>query len=139
MRRLVIRLAILLVVLWCAVFAPTGRAEQARANLDTDIAFFYKQPSPERVAQILTNFNKSTLVEKPSAHPPMIGFLAAASQKYPNDIDKMIPADETRLNSDSMTCRSCLRSSATSRIASLLDAALGMSSFRRATSTGLVR
>ena len=70
---------------------PTASAEETTTVSDADITFFYKNPSPERVARLIVSFNTLIQPDKPSTEPPIIGFLAAAFQRYPSDIDKMIP------------------------------------------------
>jgi tetratricopeptide (TPR) repeat protein len=69
------------------------RAEQAVAVSESDITYFYKNPSPARLSQLMAYFNTLAQSGKPFAQPPVIGFLAAAFQKYPADIDTLIPAD----------------------------------------------
>ena len=68
--------------------APTDEAAPAS---EVDMTYFYKNPSPERVAKLIVYFNTLNQLDKQSAQPPTIGFLAAAFQRYPTDIDKMIP------------------------------------------------
>jgi hypothetical protein len=65
--------------------------DEAPPASDADMTYFYKNPSPERVAKIVVYFNTLNQPDKPGVQPPMIGFLAAAFQRYPTDIDKMIP------------------------------------------------
>lgn len=67
----------------------TARAAETTSVSDADMTYFYKNPSPEGVARLMAYFDG--ISDKPDAHPPTIGFLAAAFQRYPSDIDKMIP------------------------------------------------
>jgi hypothetical protein len=69
------------------------RAEQADPVSEADVTYFYRNPSPARLAQLMAYFNTIAESGKPFAQPPLIGFLAAAFQKYPGDIDTLIPAD----------------------------------------------
>jgi hypothetical protein len=82
------------IVLFNAVISPL-RAEPAPATpvSDADITYFYKNPSPARLSQLMAYFNTLAQSGKPFAQPPMIGFLAAAFQKYPGDVDSLISAD----------------------------------------------
>jgi hypothetical protein len=65
--------------------------DEAAPASEVDMTYFYKNPSPERVAKLVVYFNTLNQPDKRSAQPPTIGFLAAAFQRYPSDIDKMIP------------------------------------------------
>jgi len=67
----------------------SARAAKTTSVSAADMTYFYKNPSPEGVARLMTYFEG--IAEKPGAQPPIIGFLAAAFQRYPSDIDKMIP------------------------------------------------
>jgi hypothetical protein len=82
------------IVLFNAVISPL-RAEPAPAATvsDADMTYFYKNPSPARLAQLIAYFNTLAQSGKPFAQPPMIGFLAAAFQKNPGDVDSLISAD----------------------------------------------
>jgi hypothetical protein len=66
-----------------------ARAADTPGVSEADMTYFYKNPSPEEVARLMAFFE--SVSDKPSARPPMIGFLAAVFQRYPSDIDKMIP------------------------------------------------
>ncbi len=94
----IFRAALLSAFLVAAFPAPRGglvsaaRAEGAAPLSDADVEYFYKNPSPDRVAQIIGYF-AATLQPGPAGQPPVIGFLAAVFQKYPDDLDRMIPAD----------------------------------------------
>jgi hypothetical protein len=68
----------------------TARAAETASVSEAEMTYFYKNPSPEGVARLIGYFEG--LSDKPGAEPPMIGFLAAAFQRYPTDIDAMIPA-----------------------------------------------
>jgi tetratricopeptide (TPR) repeat protein len=88
-------LAILLIAGAALIDSPdlivsTARAAETTAVSEADMTYFYKNPSPEGVARLIGYFDG--LGDKPGAQPPMIGFLAAAFQRYPSDIDAMIPA-----------------------------------------------
>jgi hypothetical protein len=76
------------------LFAAIGvaRGETPTPISEADMTFFYKNPSPARVARLVAYFNAPAQSDKPSLGPPTIGFLAAAFQRYPGDIDTMIPA-----------------------------------------------
>jgi tetratricopeptide (TPR) repeat protein len=82
------------IVLFNAVISPL-RAEPTPAATvsDADMTYFYKNPSPARLSQLMAYFNTLAQSGKPFAQPPMIGFLAAAFQKYPGDVDSLISAD----------------------------------------------
>jgi hypothetical protein len=68
--------------------APQAAGLQAASER---IAYFYQNPSPTKVAEVLTDL--STLpTDNAAIDPPTVGFLAGAFQKFPNDIDKMISA-----------------------------------------------
>ena len=60
---------------------------------EADFTYFYKNPSPERLSQLMAYFNTLAQSGKPFVQPPMIGFLAAAFQKYPGEVDTLISAD----------------------------------------------
>jgi len=60
---------------------------------EADFTYFYKNPSPARLSQLMAYFNTLAQSGKPFVQPPMIGFLAAAFQKYPGDVDNLISAD----------------------------------------------
>src|SRR6202453_4852714 len=82
------------IVLFNAVISPL-RAEPTPATpvSDADLTYFYKNPSPARLSQLMAYFNTLAQSGKPFAQPPMIGFLAAAFQKYPGNVDSLISAD----------------------------------------------
>ncbi len=91
-----VRFVIVLAVGVAAVFMGStyilaASTDEATSASGVDMTFFYKNPSPERVAKLVVFFNTLNQPDKPSAQPPTIGFLAAAFQKYPADTDKMIP------------------------------------------------
>lgn len=67
------------------------RGTESEAVSDADLTYFYKAPSPERVARLVAYFDALRAAEKPSTRPPLMGFFAAAFVRYPADIDKMIP------------------------------------------------
>ena len=73
-------------------FVPAARAEEATPVSEADVTYFYQHPSPAGVARLMPYFNGLSHSDKPFADPPTIGFLAAALQRYPDDIDEMIPA-----------------------------------------------
>jgi len=70
---------------------PSARAQDANTTSEADITYFYRNPSPERVARIVSYLNTSALLDKPSAEPATVGFLAAAFDRYPKNLDAMIP------------------------------------------------
>jgi tetratricopeptide (TPR) repeat protein len=86
--------AVASIVLFNALIPPL-RAEPTPAATvsDADITYFYKNPSPALLSQLIAYFNTLAQSGKPFAQPPMIGFLAAAFQKYPGDVDSLISAD----------------------------------------------
>src|ERR1022692_3294371 len=47
--------------------------DEAPPASDADITYFYKNPSPERVAKIVVYFNTLNQPDKPGVQPPMIG------------------------------------------------------------------
>ena len=49
-----------------------------------------------RLSQLMAYFNTLARSGKPFAQPPMMGFPAAAFQKYPGDVDSLISADLSR-------------------------------------------
>jgi hypothetical protein len=71
---------------------PAASIGDATPASEADVTYFYKNPSPERLAKIMVFLNTLSLPDKWSAQAPTIGFLAAAFQRYPTDIEKMIPA-----------------------------------------------
>jgi tetratricopeptide (TPR) repeat protein len=82
--------AALLIVLWPLLGVP-ARSEEPASVSEADLTYFYKAPNPARVARLITHFDALRDAEKVSVRPPLMGFLAAAFQRYPADIDKMIP------------------------------------------------
>jgi tetratricopeptide (TPR) repeat protein len=73
----------------CAVVAAWG--EETTAVSEADMTYFYKAPDPARVPRLIAYFDALRMAEKAGARPALIGFLAAVFQRYPADIDKMIP------------------------------------------------
>lgn len=71
----------------CLAQAAPGGALQAASET---IAYFYESPSPTKVAEVLRDLG-TALPDSPAIGPPTIGFLAGAFQRFPNDIDVMIP------------------------------------------------
>jgi hypothetical protein len=69
----------------------TASADETAAASEADITFFYKNPSPRRVFGIIRYLDTAIQPNGPSGEPAVIGFLAAAFQRYQGDIDKMIP------------------------------------------------
>jgi hypothetical protein len=70
---------------WAAEVAQTASVSEA------DLTYFYKAPSPERAARLVTYFDSLRAAEKEGTRPPLIGFFASVFQHYPADIDKIIP------------------------------------------------
>jgi hypothetical protein len=64
---------------------------QAPALSEADMTYFYKEPSPTRVAALVTYFDSLRAAERNGTRPPLMGFFAGAFQRYPTDIDRMIP------------------------------------------------
>jgi len=85
----------------CAVVAAWG--EETTAVSEVDMTYFYKAPDPARVPRLIAYFDALRMAEKAGARPALIGFLAAVFQRYPADIDKMIP------ESSSPRCCTCWR------------------------------
>ena len=73
------------------IVAPAWGAETTAAVSEADLTYFYKAPSPARVTNLITYFDALRAAEKPGARPSLMGFFAAAFQRYPADIDQMIP------------------------------------------------
>lgn len=71
--------------------AMPASAEEPAALSEADLTYFYKMPSPELAGRLVAHFDALRAAEQPGARPPLIGFFAAAFQRYPTDIDKMIP------------------------------------------------
>ncbi|HXR92064.1 MAG TPA: hypothetical protein VN750_17465 [Steroidobacteraceae bacterium] len=71
--------------------AMPASAEEPAAVSEADLTYFYKMPSPELAGRLVAHFDALRAAEQPGARPPLIGFFAAAFQRYPTDIDKMIP------------------------------------------------
>lgn len=46
---------------------PTASAEETTIVSESDITFFYENPSPERVARLIVSFNTLIQPDKPSA------------------------------------------------------------------------
>jgi hypothetical protein len=65
--------------------------EEATPVSEADLTYFYKTPSSALVARLITHYEVLRTAEKPAARPPLMGFFAASFQRYPGDIDKMIP------------------------------------------------
>ncbi len=82
-----VRFVIALVVGVAAVFMGgthifAASTDEAASASGVDMTFFYKNPSPERIAKLVVFFNTLNQPDKPSAQPPTIGFLAG-----PNEFD----------------------------------------------------
>jgi tetratricopeptide (TPR) repeat protein len=69
----------------------TAWGAQAPALSEADMTYFYKEPSPARVAALVTYFDSLRAAERGGTRPPLMGFFAGAFQRYPADIDRMIP------------------------------------------------
>lgn len=67
---------------------------------EADLTYFYKMPSPELAARLVAHFDALRTAENPGARPPLIGFFAAAFQRYPADLDRMIPGSLSPQMSD---------------------------------------
>jgi tetratricopeptide (TPR) repeat protein len=65
--------------------------EETTAASEADMTYFYKAPDPARVPRLIAYFDALRMAEKAGARPALIGFLAAVFQRYPADIDRMIP------------------------------------------------
>lgn len=70
---------------------PAQAEESPTAVSEADLTYFYKAPSPARAGQLIAYFDALRAAEKPGTRPPLEGFFAAVFQRYPADIDKMIP------------------------------------------------
>jgi hypothetical protein len=68
------------------------RSAQTPTLSEADMTYFYKDPSPARVAALITYFDALRAAERSGTRPPLMGFFAGAFQRYPADIDRMIPA-----------------------------------------------
>jgi tetratricopeptide (TPR) repeat protein len=75
----------------CPYWGLSAWGEEPASVSEADLTYFYKAPDPARVARLITHFDALRDAEKASVRPPLMGFLAAAFQRYPADIDKMIP------------------------------------------------
>lgn len=65
--------------------------EETTAVSEADMTSFYKAPDPTRVPRLIAYFDALRIAEQAGARPALTGFLAAVFQRYPADIDKMIP------------------------------------------------
>jgi hypothetical protein len=90
--RLGLSLMVSLLTIYLYPNSPAAAEEQSKPAFEIAVTYFYKNPKPELVATILSGFNASPLSTKPNAQPSMIGFLAGSFQRFPEDIDKMIPS-----------------------------------------------
>jgi hypothetical protein len=73
-----------------SLVVPAWGAE-APALSEADMTYFYKEPSPARVAALITYFDSLRAAERGGTRPPLMGFFAGAFQRYAADIDRMIP------------------------------------------------
>ena len=78
-------------VSWIVSPAWAAEATQTASVSEADLTYFYKAPSPERAARLITYFDSLRAAEKEGTRPPLMGFFAAVFQQYPADIDKIIP------------------------------------------------
>jgi tetratricopeptide (TPR) repeat protein len=78
-------------VSWIVSPAWAAEAAQTASVSEADLTYFYKAPSPERAARLVTYFDSLRAAEKEGTRPPLIGFFASVFQHYPADIDKIIP------------------------------------------------
>jgi len=73
-----------------SVVVPAWGAEAAAVS-EADFTYFYKAPSPMLVARLITYCDSLRMAQKYATQWPLIGSLAAAFQRYPANIDDMIP------------------------------------------------
>lgn len=80
-------------VVCCCIIVDSAFAQlqQAEAGPEESIAFFYRDPRPERVPRIIERFERE-FADKWGSHPPLAGLLAVVFQKYPEQIEKLVPA-----------------------------------------------
>jgi hypothetical protein len=79
-------------VSWIDSAAWAAEGAQTASVSEADLTYFYKAPSPERAARLVTYFDSLRAAERDGTRPPLIGFFASVFQHYPADIDKIIPA-----------------------------------------------
>jgi hypothetical protein len=73
-----------------APISPAWGAELPALS-EADMTYFYKEPSPAHVAALVTYFDSLRAAERSGTRPPLMGFFAGAFQRYPADIERMIP------------------------------------------------
>jgi tetratricopeptide (TPR) repeat protein len=74
------------------LYIQAASAAEAIAASEADLTYFYRNPSPERAAKLVEYFDTFARSDKPFPEPTAIGFLASVFQRYPNNIDEMIPS-----------------------------------------------
>jgi hypothetical protein len=65
-------------------------AQQPSGPPADSLAFFYRNPQPERLVEILTDMQNRAL--RWDAYPPVTGLLAAVFKRHPEQIDQLVPA-----------------------------------------------
>jgi hypothetical protein len=84
--------ALLTVVMGLVTGVVSAWADEPAAVSEADLTYFYKNPSPTLAARLITYLDVLGAAEKPASRPPLMGFFAGVFQRYPADIDAMIPA-----------------------------------------------
>jgi hypothetical protein len=77
------------VVFYVVLMTCGANAQQASGPPADSLAFFYKDPQPERLVEIFTDVQNRALPW--SAYPPVTGLSAAAFKLHPEQIDQLVP------------------------------------------------
>jgi tetratricopeptide (TPR) repeat protein len=82
---------LLILLIFSAYCGGSAWGEEPASVSEADLTYFYRAPNSARVTRLITYFDQLRAAEKPGVRPPLMGFFAAAFQRYPADIDQMIP------------------------------------------------
>jgi hypothetical protein len=78
-------------VIVCAVLMTCcANAQQASGPPADSVAFFYRDPQPQRLVEIFTDVQNRALPW--GAYPPVTGLLAAVFKLHPEQIDQLVPS-----------------------------------------------
>jgi hypothetical protein len=75
------------------LFVSAAEMSFGQGSPASEVTYFYRSPSATKAADIVKGFNTSALANNPGALPGLVGFLSVVFEKYPDDIERILPAD----------------------------------------------
>jgi hypothetical protein len=78
--------------IFLAVACASAQQNPPPSEADTVIAFFYKDPKPERLYRVIEQLENQPAGGKWETYPPVAGLLTVIFQSHPDQIEKLLSA-----------------------------------------------